>query len=112
MSPKSTDSENKANNFFNIKNIAALISTLSIIIGTSFVLDNRWAKAAEVNKLNMRLEQKIIMDRNEKLQERIWKIQDRYQDKSIMPISVIEEIRIIEKDIKENESIIKEQMNQ
>lgn len=61
--------------------ILGLISLISSLFGGFFFLDNRYAKAAETVKIERRLENKIILDRIDRLQERLWKFQDRYGDK-------------------------------
>lgn len=45
--------------------------------GASFV-DTRYAHQDDVVFIEMRLEQKILTDRSNQLQQRIWKIEDRY----------------------------------
>lgn len=45
--------------------------------GASFV-DTRYAHQENVVLIEMRLEQKILTDRSNQLQQRIWKLEDRY----------------------------------
>lgn len=68
--------------------LLSICSFISILFGAFFFLDNRYAKAFETSemkeqtiKIEKRLENKIIMDRIDSLQERIWKYQDRYGEK-------------------------------
>lgn len=90
-------------NFKNItdnwKIIAIAVTSLTTIVGASIGLDNRWAKAEEVKHLELRLDQKIIMDKIGNMQERIWKFDDRFLSIDKMPPSVKEEYRQLQKDI-------------
>lgn len=68
--------------------ILGLLSLISSLFGGFFFLDGRYAKATDTKeikeqtrKVEQRLENKIILDRVDKLQERIWKYQDRYGDR-------------------------------
>ena len=63
---------------------------LFTIIGTFFTVDNRYAKQDQVEIIeekikvvDKRLDLKIMRDRGDYLQERIWKVEDRYFDKEI-----------------------------
>ena len=81
--------------------IGSLIS-IFFIIGLLFTLDNRWAKAEKLELVAMRLEQKIEKDRAFILQERIWKIDDRYKWKGLeMPDLVLDEYRRLNKEMQE-----------
>jgi hypothetical protein len=62
--------------------ILALISTL---FGGFFWLDSRYASSSELNKVKQRLEYKIVADQQKSIQERIWKIEDRFQGKPMPP---------------------------
>lgn len=69
--------------------IGILIGILTLIT-MGYKYDERLAKAEDVNKsiqkLSIRLEQKIQEDRLSNIQERIWALEDRYgTDKSKMP---------------------------
>lgn len=96
---------------WSIKKISALLAlfiTISTIIGILFKLDNRWAKASDVEKnkletkqcikqIEKRLELKILEDRLYAIQERLWRLNDRYGEKlDEMP----EEIKDIYRDLK------------
>lgn len=48
-------------------------------------------------QMSNRLEQKILSDRANYLQERIWKLEDRYRNKQ-MPQTIIEDIRKLKKE--------------
>lgn len=91
-----------------LKKIAAItgiIISLSAVTGLLFKLDGRWAKAGTVTLLSMRLDIKILEDRLSALQERVWKLEDRYpgirKAFSSAPVSVKEEYRDLLKKIKE-----------
>jgi archaellum component FlaC len=75
--------------------ILGVIISISTLIGLIFNLDGRWAKADELKKVEMRLEQKIQQDRVEALQERMWKLEDRYCETNKMPQEVKDEYRKI-----------------
>lgn len=85
--------------------IVSIIGAIVLLVGliTSFqVFDDRWAKAAQlkttkinlvqsiqqvqksIDLTNVRLEQKILKDKIDALQERIWQLEDRYLD-VVMP---------------------------
>ncbi len=72
--------------------LVALGALGSIAFGAYFYIDDRYAKAGDVKLIERRLDQKIKADRFEKVQERIWKLEDRYE-KRPMPESVKEEYR-------------------
>lgn len=75
--------------FKKLATILGLIITLSTIITLLFKLDNRFAKANEVKeleqnvqqsvqKIEQRLDLKILEDRLNSLRERRWSLEDRY----------------------------------
>jgi len=70
--------------------ILAIIVSCITIIGAGFAfcnrVDNRYCKAIEVDDVKVelqlvsdRLDQKILNDRINQIQERIWLLQDRYE---------------------------------
>lgn len=75
--------------------IFALIIALAAVAGIVSKLDDRWAKAAQVKQLEMRLDQKIDADRINQIQQRIWILEDRYKSPDKMPQSVREEYRVL-----------------
>jgi hypothetical protein len=78
----------------NLKKLSAIIAIiigLCTLSGLMYKYDQRLAKAADVSmsiqKLSTRLEQKIQDDRLNNIQERIWRLEDRYgKDPSLMPV--------------------------
>lgn len=61
----------------------ALIIALSGVLGIIYTLDSRWAKAEEVALISQRLDEKIAGDRSDRVQQRIWQIEDRYKGKTV-----------------------------
>jgi hypothetical protein len=86
----------------------ALIAAIASFIGMTFALDGRWAKAEDVDKLAIRLEQKIAQDRARDLQQRQWTLEDRYGNVKKMPKSVSEEYRNV---LAEREQLLKSMQN-
>jgi len=74
--------------------ILALLSTL--FAGYMFV-EKRYALAEELNKVKQRLDYKILSDQQKSVQDRIWKLDDRYQGKP-MPSGITEEYRQLKSD--------------
>jgi len=86
-----------------LKKFAAIVSIITglvaiIAIGTR--VDSRWAKADDVEivmmqqqQLSMRLDRKILEDSAQGIQNRIWKLEDRYGTIDKMPAVVREEYR-------------------
>ena len=65
--------------------LIGLIVGACTMVGTAFTIDNRYAKAIDMDEVNeyvqqvdKRLEIKILKDRANAIQERMWKIEDRY----------------------------------
>ena len=86
---------------FNLKTTSAIlvsVLTISSVVTLLFNLDGRWAKAAELKKVQYRLEQKIQQDRIDALQERLWKYDDRYEKVTDMPQHAKDEYRELKKE--------------
>ena len=90
------------------KSQIAFIVAITTLLGTAFTVDNRYAKQTQttakidsveqtIQKVEQRLDKKILKDRADVLQERIWKYEDRYEDKP-MPDSIKEVIRDLQKE--------------
>lgn len=74
----------------------ALVAIAGVIVG----VEGHYAKAEALQRLELRVEQKILGDRADKLQERIWKLEDRYMSKPQAPKEVQETWRILEQEQK------------
>lgn len=74
--------------------VLALISFAGIIWGVQSYLNSNFASAGEVQQLEKRLDVKILEDRLFNLQERIWRIEDRYE-KTQMPKDTKEQYRLL-----------------
>lgn len=70
-----------------------LILAIGSVVGLCITLESHWARASEFKQLNMRFEEKVNSDRLDRIQERIWKTEDRYDTISKMPPTVKEEYR-------------------
>ena len=73
--------------------VIGMILALASVVGLLFSLDGRWAHSEDVERLAIRLEQKIQQDRARDLQQRQWTLEDRYGKEEKMPQSVREEYR-------------------
>ena len=60
--------------------IIGAILTIASLIGVAFAVDSHFAKAEELSYVSDRLEHKIISDRITDIDERLWKIESRWQD--------------------------------
>jgi peptidoglycan hydrolase CwlO-like protein len=76
--------------------VLGIIVSICTIGGSIYAVETHYAKKAEVQLLAERLDQKILQDRLYNIQERIWKLQDRYETIEKMPTSVKEEYRNLE----------------
>ena len=89
--------------------LISLIVGACTMVGTAFTIDSRYAKTrdmADVNEyvqqVDKRLEVKILKDRANALQERMWKIEDRYgDDVSKMPEDKRDQYRKVKKEYDE-----------
>jgi hypothetical protein len=94
-----------------MKEKLAVIGALIVIIGTCFGVyffaENRYALSQEVKKdiqeikqtqekESKRLDYKILSDQLRSVQDRIWKIKDRYENKPPKDPTVKEELRELE----------------
>ena len=89
------------------KALVGFLITISTLVGTAFTVDNRYAKneqvkqvEQQVQKVEKRLDKKILKDRANALQERVWKLEDRYEKKK-MPKTVQEELRKLKTELVE-----------
>jgi len=74
-----------------------LITLIAGSIAVIWQIDARYATAEEVEKLCERLDNKIAQDKLDYLDQRIWKIEDRYP-KGKMPIMVRDQYRGLKKE--------------
>ena len=88
------------------KTILALLLGCITLMGTAFSVDARYAKQDQVKKVQesvkkveTRLDNKILKDRANLLQERIWKYEDRYDGRK-MPDTIKEVVRDLQKEAK------------
>jgi len=78
-----------------MKTIITILTILGFAFGGYFYIENRYALAQELEKTKQRLEYKIISDQTQSIQDRIWKIIDRFQKKE-MDDTTKEELRSLE----------------
>ena len=92
-----------------INTLIAISIGLTTIIGAAFTVDSRYAKLADVDSISAyiasvddRLDIKILKDRADALQSRMWKLEDRYgMDIIKMPAGVREQYRELKKEFDE-----------
>lgn len=79
--------------------ILSLCTLVAIVWGAQSYLYTTYATAEDVQRIEQRLDIKILEDRLSNVQERIWKLEDRYQDQR-KPQEVYEQLRVlgVEKD--------------
>ena len=75
--------------------VLVLIISLSTVGGIGYKAYGHFAKAEYVAQLAMRLDNKITQDKIDKIQERLWALEDRYGSFELMPQSVKEEYRLL-----------------
>jgi Ribonuclease G/E len=71
------------------------ILLLASLIGGYIAVDSHYAKAAALRTIELRVDQKILSDRYDRIQERIWKYEDRYKSPALAVIEVSKEWRIL-----------------
>lgn len=74
--------------------ILILISFASIVWGAQSYLYTNYATAEDVKRIEKRLDVKILEDRMSNIQDRIWKIEDRYFEQR-MPKEATEQLRLL-----------------
>lgn len=94
----------------NLSNNLALILTIISLIAAYAAVEARYAKAAQVQMVELRLDQKILLDRQDNIQSRMWKYEDRYPQiaQGTAPDHSKEEYRNLQKDYKEIERNLNE----
>jgi len=89
--------------------LIALVVGFCTMMGTAFTIDSRYAKVGDMSEVNeyvqqvdKRLELKILKDRADAIQERMWKIEDRYgMDIAEMPDDKRDQYRKLKKEYDE-----------
>lgn len=81
--------------------ILGIVLGISTLVGSAIGVNEYFAKAADVELIAMRLEQKIAQDRCDWIQQRIWQLEDRFNGAD-MPPSVREEYRKLKADYDRN----------
>ena len=89
--------------------LIAVVVGFCTMMGTAFTIDSRYAKVGEMSEVNeyvqqvdKRLELKILKDRADAIQERMWKIEDRYgMDIADMPEDKRDQYRKLKKEYDE-----------
>ena len=59
----------------------ALITSIAAVVGVGARLDARYARASVVSAVSERLDNKILRDRRDALQERLWSLEDRHAER-------------------------------
>jgi hypothetical protein len=72
--------------------------TLSAFVGIIIGFNGYFAKAADVKAIEKRLDQKILIDKADSVQARIWKLEDRYKGKP-MPQDILDQYRFLKQDL-------------
>lgn len=58
----------------------ALVTSIAAVVAIGASLDQRYAKADTVSAVSERLDNKILRDRRDAIQERLWKLEDRHSE--------------------------------
>ncbi|MBI5599652.1 MAG: hypothetical protein HY890_07950 [Deltaproteobacteria bacterium] len=87
--------------------VVAFIAFGGFIWGTYSYLDSKFAKAADMKRIEQRLDGKILEDRVSDIQKRLWTLEERYYKKD-MPESVKEEYRNLKEEKNKLERYMKE----
>jgi len=78
----------------------AIVTLVVIIIGGYMFIENRYALRNQLQKIEIRLEMKIIRDDRSQTQDRIWDLEDRIKENP-ENITAIEELRKLKEDKKD-----------
>lgn len=87
--------------------VVAFFAFGGFIGGTYTYLDIKFAKAADMKRIEQRLDGKILEDRASDIQKRLWMLEERYYKKA-MPQSVKEEYQNLQEEKKKIEGYMKE----
>lgn len=91
-----------------LTSILGICVAIITIFGGFIAVDAHYAEKTEVQLISQRLDQKILQDRLHNVQDRIWRLEDRYQTIENMPDLVREEYRKL---LLEKEQILNELQN-
>lgn len=80
----------------------AIVTLVVIIIGGYMFIENRYALRNQLQKIEIRLEMKIISDDRSQTQDRIWDLEDRIKGNP-EDITAIEELRKLKEGKKDYE---------
>jgi len=72
-----------------------VVSFIVLIVSVTIGMNAYFVKAEDFKKLELRVEQKIVSDRADQLEQRAWKLEDRYQTVDKMPPEIKTEYRKI-----------------
>ena len=61
-----------------LRDVATGLAILTVLFAAFFWLNNNHANAAYVQQIDQRLDVKILYDRRDNIQNRMWSLQDRY----------------------------------
>lgn len=79
-----------------IQTIASVVAIIMALSSSYVYIDNRYALAADLAQVSDRLEFKIVEDKLNSVQQRIWMLQDRYEERPT-PKTVEEELRELQR---------------
>ena len=95
-------------NLKKISVVLGLVISLTVIVGAGARLDRRWAKADQLVMVAQRLDQKIIQDRINAIQERLWRLEDKYGNIIVdMASAIRDQYRRLLKEMKDLEKRLK-----
>ena len=97
-------------NLKKISIILGLVISLTVIVGAAAKLDGRWAKTEQLVMVAQRLDQKIIQDRINAIQERLWRLEDKYGNIIANMISTVrDQYRRLLKEMKDLEKQLRKE---
>ena len=85
-----------------LQKVIGIIVGLAAFVSICFGAERYFAKSTQLVMVEKRLDQKIIQDQLNYIQEQIWKIEDRFRDKS-KDQNTIDRERRLKKELKEAE---------
>lgn len=76
-----------------LNTIISISTLLGMAFGAYFFFEGRYALALTVERVEQRLENKILTDQEKDLRNRQWEIEDRYEKETSMPDIMKQEYR-------------------